>query len=455
MLVITAVAVFSCVLALTLSVWGRKTHEVLMATYVIGIVYLLAPVLLGILHDFLQLYYLFQSPTTLAPIALVLGNPVSLALAGMDFPAGTSPINFETQLLFFAFWMLASALLIALSSWRIRAVVVRQMGQGARPPSRTSRRARLARRLEPLFPTLRIWGRRTRWLLDLNPVFWRECQRRRLSWMSWFIRGVYVLLSGGFTLLFANAALDNPSINPEMAIVANPAMVAVGLLLLCVSAATSLAEERQRGSLDVLLATTMSTRSIVLGKWLGAFRGVPWLLTFPMILTYSLSLRTGRIEGVVLMAALIVAYGAAVTSLGVGLATWVPRLGRAVGLSVGLFVGMTLGWIVLSAVLLTSAHDQGTQGLMAGSPLTGVGYYSAMIAGDGRFTGGWEPRERIAMSAWIICWTIAYAGVGLGLLLLTTQTFDGCLGRIREPLSHGDRWRSTSRHPPDSVRDAS
>ena len=45
--------------------------------------------------------------------------------------------------------------------------------------------------------------------------------------------------------------------------------VAVGLLLLSVGAATSLAEERVRGSLDVLLSTPMSTRSILAGKWWG------------------------------------------------------------------------------------------------------------------------------------------------------------------------------------------
>ena len=44
-----ACAVFGCSLALTLSVWGRKTHEVLMATYVFGILYLLAaPICAGL-----------------------------------------------------------------------------------------------------------------------------------------------------------------------------------------------------------------------------------------------------------------------------------------------------------------------------------------------------------------------------------------------------------------------
>src|SRR5262245_7923769 len=41
-LVCLACAVFGCTLALTLSVWGRKTHEVLLASYAFGILYLLA-----------------------------------------------------------------------------------------------------------------------------------------------------------------------------------------------------------------------------------------------------------------------------------------------------------------------------------------------------------------------------------------------------------------------------
>ena len=100
--------------------------------------------------------------------------------------------------------------------------------------------------------------------------------------------------------------------------VINGLQVAAGLLLLSVSAATSLAEERQRGSLDVLMATPLSTRSIVWGKWWGAFRGVPPLLVLPVVLTAALSSHTGRFWGVALMAALILAYGAAITSLGPG-----------------------------------------------------------------------------------------------------------------------------------------
>ncbi len=47
-LVCLACGVFGCTLALTLSVWGRKTHEVLLATYAFGIFWLLsAPIWAG------------------------------------------------------------------------------------------------------------------------------------------------------------------------------------------------------------------------------------------------------------------------------------------------------------------------------------------------------------------------------------------------------------------------
>ena len=41
-------AVLGCSLALTLSVWGRKTHEVLMLTYLILILWLITPILIAL-----------------------------------------------------------------------------------------------------------------------------------------------------------------------------------------------------------------------------------------------------------------------------------------------------------------------------------------------------------------------------------------------------------------------
>ena len=70
--------------------------------------------------------------------------------------------------------------------------------------------------------------------------------------------------------------------------------VSLGLLLLSVSAATSLAEERVRGSLDVLLCTPLSTRSILVGKWWGSFRQAAHVLVWPADLgRYSRDAKAG------------------------------------------------------------------------------------------------------------------------------------------------------------------
>ena len=56
-----------------------------------------------------------------------------------------------------------------------------------------------------------------------------------------------------------------------------------GLMLVSLTAPTVLAEERVRGSLDVLLATPLSTDRIVLAKWWGIYRVVPALALLPAI----------------------------------------------------------------------------------------------------------------------------------------------------------------------------
>src|SRR3954453_2156940 len=77
LLVVLSCAVFGCSLALALSVWGRKTHEVLMATYVFGILYLLsAPILaFGVLGGLIASWWPSWFPTFLD---LLNYNPVFL-----------------------------------------------------------------------------------------------------------------------------------------------------------------------------------------------------------------------------------------------------------------------------------------------------------------------------------------------------------------------------------------
>jgi ABC-2 family transporter protein len=436
LLVVLSCAIFGCALALTLSVWGKRTHEVLLTTYAFGILYLLAaPIAAGLRAMLPSAWWASWLPSFLD---LLLYNPVYLVLATLEGPPpGLAPVTIGTQATFLGLGLAASALLIGAATWRIRAVVIRQLGQSDRASGR---------RVRAVWPTAAIaLDRLARWApstaglcrlarrawpaasLDRNPVLWRECQRRRPSRWGLAVWGVYVLLCGGFSLYAIALMIDGQFWGRELGFVINAIQVASGLLLLSVSAATSLAEERQRGSLDVLLATPLPTRSIVWGKWWGAFRAVPPLLILPVAVAIAEASHTGRYGGVALLAILILAYGAAITSLGLALATWVPRLGRAAGLTVGLYTFMTIGWIPLSYIVFGDGRGDDGTGAAAGSPIVGVGAYSALLAERGPM------HEFLSQTLWTVFWAVAYGGVALALLLATLATFNRCLGRVDVP----------------------
>src|SRR6516165_10622000 len=152
-LVCLACAVFGCTLALTLSVWGRKTHEVLLATYAFGILYLLAAPMWAALVSMLPRGALAWLPGYLA---LLPYNPIFLVLGPLGAPAGLGPVGLGAQAWFCTLGLLASALLAAVSTWRIRRVVIRQAGLGEatrRADRLAARRPSLLARLTRLLPT--------------------------------------------------------------------------------------------------------------------------------------------------------------------------------------------------------------------------------------------------------------------------------------------------------------
>ncbi|MDB5350988.1 MAG: hypothetical protein JWN86_2235 [Planctomycetota bacterium] len=405
-LVCVACAVFGCTLALTLSVWGRKTHEVLLVTYAFGLAWLLAPPIWAVTVSMLP--WQIRPPWLPSYLALMPYNPVVLIIGPLDPPPGMR-IGLGEQAWFCTLGLLASALLAAAATWRIRAVVVRQAS-----------RAEVARHGDRRLSWPRLLPSPS---LDGNPVLWREWHRRRPSRWSAAVWGLFIVLSTGFSLWAIFQVLGGGGIGGRDSGAAISGMqVSAGLLLLSVSAATSLAEERQRGSLDVLLATPLSTRSIVLGKWWGAFRTVPLLAVLPVLIAAALATHTGFIIGPVLIGGLIVSYGAAITSLGLALATWLPQMGRVIGLTAGLYLVVLIGAVPVGMSLF--GYWAGA-GIASASPFWGVGFSSAMIGG----TAG--PGRQIGThAAWLVFWIVAYCLVAVGLLLATLKTFNRCLGRI-------------------------
>ena len=310
-MVIVGVAVLGVGVSMTFSVWATKPHEALMATYATWAVWLLA-----------ALAWDETIRGWRTPDVLLLTNPFWL-IFGNRGPASGSGL--AGGAIFLAGCLAISTLLAVFSTRRIRGVILRQ---ASRVQRRTSSRWGPSQ-------TLRI----TRVSLDRNPVLWREWHRRRSSGWGRAIWWLYAVLSTVFTLLAI-------FVNIDIAAGVSGFMVSIGLLMVSVTSATALAEERSQGSLDVLMASPLRSREIVVGKWRGAFRVVPRLAILPGLLAFGTALAKGQgiiaLPFALLIAALVMAYGAVITSLGLAMATWHSRQGRAVGFGVSAYLVLTV-----------------------------------------------------------------------------------------------------------------
>jgi ABC-type transport system involved in multi-copper enzyme maturation permease subunit len=395
LLVTLGAAVLGCTLALTLSIWGTTLTEVVLATYAIWLVVVLLPPTWWVLH-------LAGAISWPLPGWMEAASPVLLVFSPGLMPGRASlaePLRFLVLCLAF------SAALAAVAALRLR--------PAAREPHH-------ARRWNG-------FGRLSRWLpgpsLDANPVLWREWHARRPT--RWVL--ILWLLYAALAVICTTSVawMTGRFTNGGPAPLLNGLQVAAGMLLLSVSAASALAEERVRGNLDVLLATPLSTRSVVWGKWWGTFRAVPLLAVPPGLATAAVAWRHGHWSGVVLVIGLVLAYGAMLTSLGLAIATWVPRLGRAVGLCVAAHVVVTVGWVMFALPLTQRTPGLTGPGLASFSPFIGVMLPTVQMQAARPSAFGWNE-----VVAWVSFWILADATLAAVLLKAVLVTFNRCLGRM-------------------------
>jgi ABC-type transport system involved in multi-copper enzyme maturation permease subunit len=402
-MVIIGVATLAVSLSMTFSVWASKPHEALMATYATFAVWLLT------LLAWVAIFRPFGS----APGPLHFSNPLWILVATEWEPMATSPL---VRLGFLAGTLIISAALTTIAILRIRAVTLRQASQ---PVRKSVSRAITSGRWFHRFGLPRV-------SLENSPVLWRELYRPKPS--SWG-RGIWRLY-GALSVLFTIISILNSDIAPGT----SAFIVAIGLLLVSVHAATALAEERAHGSLDVLLSTPLSTRSIVLGKWWGAFRFVPRLAVLPGLIAFGaamahLNLLAAVAYGI-LTPALVMAYGGFFTSLGLAISTWQPRLGRAVGFSVAAFLVVT---IIYPAILLSTFQlGPGNELFLWVSPFFGMLIPMGWICwfAQHSLAGG-----AVAMFFWVILTTAAARAIRSA----TVRCFDRLLGRVSDVPRHPRR----------------
>ncbi len=425
--IILAVALLGSTMALALSVWARKPHEVVLVTYTAWILIMLIwPIWFA-----LSMGGLVGRPSHWSLVA----DPYYLAFAPYSAP---NQVGFWDYLGFFTVTPGLSALLAVLAVWRMRSVAARGTGDHRKEPG------------------LGLVARITRWLpgpsLDGNPVLWREWHRSRPSrWlMILFVIGggaTGIACVGGAVSIWANG-LDHfnraPGAWTIVGVYGCLLQLVFGFLMLSAVAPMSMSEERQRGSLDLLATTTLSTPTIVVGKWLGALRLVLLLAigsgligfalatahktpeaatTSPGIPAYdTMELSTSeRLFGAALIVATVLVHGMLLSSFGLALAVWIKRQSRAIAISVGLAVTLYLGWPICVGV---SRMGPGVEGMMGLSPV--VASVTLMEYLSRRGPG---LRDLLWSTSF---WDIESLLLSLGLLWLTVRTFDGCFGRIPE-----------------------
>jgi hypothetical protein len=388
-------ALIGCALALAFSVEAHRLYEALMATYVVVVGWVLGfPILTAI--QLTSMGRFIPAGWTGTSLAI---NPLALVLQPIFSPSSYHP---EDDWLFVAVTLGLAVALALLASWRIKPATLASSDKATRPS----------------------WFRRRSYLsfvsLDAFPVFWRECRLRpptRWLGLLWF---AYVFGALVFTAIAVVETMHYGVRRTAWAGLFNGFQSAVGLLLLSLVSPAALADERSRGSLELLLATPLSTRSLVLSKWCAYYRGVPALALLPALVALGHAEPSGRWLGVPLVYATVLAQGAAITSLGMALATRFARVECALIVSAAASVLVTVAWIPFVAFVFRSSNV--SLGLAAASPFLGIGILTNSILQSS--AADWNTRV-----GWCQFWIAAYAVTSVVLLAATLVSFDRCMGR--------------------------
>ena len=109
--------------------------------------------------------------------------------------------------------------------------------------------------------------------LDDDPVLWREWRRGRPSRLARVVWGLFIAASLAGTGWGLCTLSQSYPAGPEFLVFVGGLQATFGLLLVSLSAPTVLAEERVRGSLDVLMTTPLVDRPDRPGQVVGRFSG--------------------------------------------------------------------------------------------------------------------------------------------------------------------------------------
>jgi len=533
-MVLVGVAVLYSAMSLTVSVYGQKPHEVLVASMLLVVLLLLLGpawvlfVSIVTARDSAGLIIVGGIAALVAFIVMLVASPAArqsvgsflvrmlaflilVALCGgvIDYLRETLPAQATNWLMptnpfYIAFYRYINpndpdallyqgvflivhlglaGLLVLGCTLRLRAVAISQASRGDAPKPRPAQKALAEQPADTAtaatadaaaLPRADAVDRPSLWQrllarlpgpgLDGNPVLWREWHRRRPSrlmrglWAFVAFVAIFFSVLSFLSIMFISLSGNGFGGNP-LAVVTVTGIVFVGLLLVSIASVGSLLEERQRGSLDVLLTTPLSTGQIIWGKWLGAYRTALALLLLPILLLCWQAAWTTIIEPlesqsnfrfglgivggyqfsafelwarVLAMSCLFLSWGAWVTTVGLAAAVFVRRIALATLVSVGLYVALTIGvpmLLVLLAATSIARDSDWFNCILVGTPLGGTGYLSSELFFSSPLLR--QTTALITQAVWV--WSGYFALASLLVYRLIWVHFNRLFGRIDPP----------------------
>jgi hypothetical protein len=158
---------------------------------------------------------------------------------------------------------------------------------------------------------------------------------------------------------------------------------------------------------------------------------------------------------------MLLAQGAVIASVGLALATWIRRLGRAVAVSVASYSFFAFGWLVfLETGIVTAAlswlgffrpDDHNAEQFVAQLAALACPIGGQMCPLEITFMAPGESRDAVYLGETVML--LVTTLIALVILALTLATFDRCLGRASErPRSAPRSPRRTAKKPGPHVQ---
>jgi ABC-type Na+ efflux pump permease subunit len=201
-----------------------------------------------------------------------------------------------------------------------------------------------------------------------NPVLWREICTWAYGRKVLVIKAVYVLLFVGVALALYSSiqsgtafARASEAIIPATAGPLAPFFL-VSLVIVNALAVTSITNERDGGSLDLLLVTDLSPKEFIFGKMLGVAYVTKEMLALPLVLVLYLWLMGGlTFENLLFLTVGLAVMDVFVIMLGIHCGLNYASSRTAVGVSLGSVFFLFLGVVTLILMMISFSGSFQTQ----------------------------------------------------------------------------------------------